>query len=106
MANSSWLEKLQTRWKLGSIKQVIIVLVVFACTGITIFLLKKPILRFLAGENGDTAMASILYYIFILPLYNIILLAYGFLFGQFNFFWEFEKRFLGKIFFRPDKTKK
>ena len=91
------------RWKLGSPFQVIIVLVVFACTGFTVLFIKKPILHFLAGEQGDSVTASVIYYVLILPLYNVILLAYGFLFGQFNFFWEFEKRFFNRIFRRTKK---
>jgi len=91
------------RWKLGSAFQVVVVLVVFACTGFTVLFIKKPILHFLAGEEGDTITASVIYYLLILPLYNVILLAYGFLFGQFNFFWEFEKRFFNRIFRRTKK---
>jgi hypothetical protein len=106
MANTSWMERLKQRWNLGSISQVIVVLIVFACTGFTVLFIKKPILRFLAGENGDTAFASVLYYIFILPLYNVILLGYGFLLGQFTFFWEFEKRSVGRIISVFRKTKK
>jgi hypothetical protein len=52
----------------------------------------------MAGSNGDTALASLLYYIFVLPLYNIILLGYGILFGQFRFFWDFERRFMERFF--------
>ena len=93
------------RWKLGSPFQVIIVLVVFACTGFTVLFIKKPLLQLLAGERGDTVVASILYYILILPLYNVLLLGYGFLFGQFSFFWAFEKRLFKRLStFR--KTKK
>ena len=91
------------RWKLESAFQVVVVLVVFACTGFTVLFIKKPILHFLAGEQGDSVTASVIYYLLILPLYNVILLAYGFLFGQFNFFWEFEKRFFNRIFRRPKK---
>ena len=91
------------RWKLGSAFQVVVVLVVFACTGFTVLFIKKPILHFLAGEEEDTITASVIYYLLILPLYNVILLAYGFLFGQFNFFWEFEKRFFNRIFRRTKK---
>lgn len=98
MEKTSWIERLKQRWKLGSAFQVVIVLVVFACTGFTVLLIKKPILNFLAGPSGDSTLASVLYYIFILPLYNVILLAYGFIFGQFNFFWEFEKRTFGRLF--------
>jgi hypothetical protein len=101
----AWIEKLRDRWNLGSPFQVIIVLIVFACTGFTVLFIKKPLLQFLAGEGGDTVVASVLYYILILPLYNVLLLGYGFLFGQFSFFWAFEKRLFKRLStFR--KTKK
>lgn len=106
MSEGNWIERLRNRWKLKSVTQVVVVLVVFACTGFTVLFIKKPILQFLAGEKGNTLLASILYYILILPLYNVILLAYGFLFGQFNFFWEFEKRTIGRIFSKRNTPKK
>jgi riboflavin transporter FmnP len=101
----SWLDILKNRWNLGSPFQVIVVLIVFACTGFTVLFIKKPLLAFLAGEQGDTVVASVLYYILILPLYNVLLLGYGFLFGQFSFFWAFEKKML-KRFSSFRKTKK
>jgi hypothetical protein len=101
----NWLEKLKNRWNLKSIGQVVIVLIVFACTGFTILFIKRPLLTWLAGEQGNTTLASVLYYIFILPLYNIILLVYGFIFGQFRFFWEFEKRFMERFFSRRKREK-
>jgi len=101
----SWIEKLKERWKLKNAWQVVIVLTVFACTGFTILFIKRPLLYWLAGEDGDSTLATVLYYILILPLYNIILLGYGFLFGQFRFFWAFEKRFMGRIFSRFKREK-
>jgi hypothetical protein len=98
MAAPLWMERLKQKWNLKSMGQVVIVLIVFACTGFTVFFLKRPLLQFLAGAKGDTLMASVLYYVLILPLYNVLLLAYGFAFGQFNFFWDFEKRFLNRMF--------
>jgi hypothetical protein len=103
MEQISWIERLKHRWKLGSIFQVVVVLIVFACTGFTVLFIKKPILNYLAGSRGDSTLATILYYIFILPLYNVILLTYGFILGQFNFFWEFEKRTFSRIFRRTKK---
>lgn len=94
----NWIKKLKTRWKLESAWQVVVVLLVFACTGFTILFLKKPLLNWLAGPQGDTTLASVLYYIFILPLYNVVLLGYGFIFGQFKFFLAFEKRFMERFF--------
>jgi hypothetical protein len=72
--------------------------VVFACTGFTVLFIKKPLLTWMAGPQGDTVTATVLYYIFILPFYNVVLLGYGFLFGQFTFFWAFEKRMLERFF--------
>ena len=103
MSEPSWIEKLMLRWKLESAFQVVVVLVVFACTGFTVLFIKKPILHFLAGRQEDSVTASVIYYLLILPLYNVILLAYGFLFGQFKFFWEFEKRFFNRVFRRTKK---
>ncbi len=99
MENSNWITKLQTRWQVTAF-QVVIILIVFACTGFSVLFLKPYILQWLVGEEGKTWIATILYYIFILPLYNLLLLFYGFVFGQFKFFWEFEKRFFGRIFLR------
>jgi hypothetical protein len=97
MKSPLWIERLKTKWKLQSVWHVIIILIVFACTGFTVLFIKKPLLNLLAGDNGNTVLASVLYYLFILPIYNVLLLVYGFIFGQFNFFWEFEKRFFNRL---------
>jgi hypothetical protein len=97
MAEQSWLNKLKQRWNLGSPFQVIMVLVVFACTGFTVLFLKRPVLSLLTGNENPSTIGTVLYYVLILPIYNIILLAYGFVFGQFNFFWQFEKKFIQRI---------
>lgn len=90
-------DKLKNRWNLKSTYQVVIVLVVFACTGFTILFIKKPIMAWIVGEEESNLLNSILYLMFILPVYNIILLAYGFVFGQFTFFWEFEKKMWSRM---------
>lgn len=93
----SWIDRLQVRWKVGSALQVVIILLVFACTGFTVLFIKRPLFEYWFS-NGDKPMwASTLYWILIFPVYNMILLLYGFVFGQFHFFWEFEKRFFNRI---------
>lgn len=91
------LERLKARWKLKNIGQVVVVLLVFALTGTTVLLIKKPIMSLIAPDGDYPVWFSILYYILILPVYNVILLIYGFTFGQFSFFWEFEKRFFNRM---------
>jgi Na+-driven multidrug efflux pump len=97
MEQQSWIEKLKERWQIRNTWQVILILVVFACTGFTVLFLKDPILTLLSGKEEPTTTGTVLYYVFILPLYNVLLLAYGFIFGQFHFFWAFEKRFFTRI---------
>lgn len=93
----SWINKLQERWKLQSASQVIVILMVFACTGFTVMFLKRPVVAFFTGDGSQNLVFSVIYYILILPVYNIILLFYGFVFGQFEFFWEFEKKTYRRI---------
>lgn len=94
----SFLQKLQSKWNLNSLRQVVLVLIVFALTGFTILFIKKPIFDFLgiSMERGGF-WKTVLYLLLVLPLYQIILLIWGFVFGQFAFFWEKEKQFLRRI---------
>ncbi|GEC77179.1 DUF6787 family protein [Flavobacterium aquatile] len=84
------------RWNITSNWQVVVILVVFAVTGSTSALLSKPILEFI-GITKDTVSGWIyypLYFILIFPVYQILLVSFGFIFGQFKFFWAFEKKML------------
>ena len=93
----NWIVSLKERWKVKSVFQVIIILIVFACTGFTVLFIKRPVFQFLFNEGAMPIWASVIYYILILPVYNVLLLFYGFIFGQFSFFWSFEKRFLSRL---------
>ena len=95
---AGWSDKLKERWKVTSTFQVVIILVVFACTGTTVALIAKPVLRAIFSPLEVPLWATILYYVLILPIYNLFLLIYGFIFGQFAFFWNFEKRFFWRLF--------
>ena len=94
-----FLQRLQTKWKLESLFQVVMVLVVFACTGFTILFIKNPILNFFGIERGGGQgfINTVLYLLLVLPLYQIFLLIYGAIFGQFKFFWEKEKQIFRRI---------
>ena len=90
-------EKLKKRWGLKNTWQVVIVLIVFACTGTTVYLIKNPLFSLWFPDDQIPLAFSIAYYILIFPIYNLFLLFYGFVFGQFKFFWEFEKKFLSRL---------
>jgi len=92
-----FLHRLQNKWQLKSLTQVLLVLLVFACTGTTILLIKNPILSFFGIGRGGGLMNTLAYLLLVLPLYQIMLLIYGFIFGQFRFFWEKEKQLVKRI---------
>ncbi|MBS1681326.1 MAG: hypothetical protein JST48_06420 [Bacteroidetes bacterium] len=92
----NWIQKLQQRWNAKNTWQVLAILLSFACTGLTIVWLMKPLLKiFFGGEIP--VWAKVIYYILILPIYNLVLLCYGFIFGQFRFFLDFEKKFFRRM---------
>lgn len=76
---------------------MVLILTTFALTGTTVVYISKPLLAAIFGSSGVPVWAKIIYYILILPVYNLFLLAYGFLLGQFSFFWQFEKRTLKRM---------
>ncbi len=92
----SWIERLKSKWQVSTL-QVFLILVVFTCTGFTVLFLKEPLLSLIAEKEDRSIWFTIAYYILILPIYNIILLFYGFVFGQFKFFLHFEKRMWRRI---------
>lgn len=95
-----WINRLKDKWKLKNTFQVVVVLLVFSCTGFTVLFIKEPVLGLIVPSQERTWVFSAVYYLLILPIYNVILLFYGFIFGQFHFFWDFEKRMLNRIFKR------
>jgi hypothetical protein len=94
-----WMKGLAQRWKVSP-SRVGWILLSFSCTGFTVVFLKQPLHRTLGVGAEPSIGASILYYLLVLPFYNVLLLAYGALFGQFDFFWAFERRLLAKVFGR------
>lgn len=102
----AWMKKLQDRWGVNSIGQVVLILLTFACTGFSVLFLKEPLYR-LAGITEETsAWIRVPFYLLtILPAYQVLLLFYGFIFGQFQFFWNFEKKMFSRFKFRKARPR-
>ncbi|WP_083262602.1 DUF6787 family protein [Roseivirga sp. 4D4] len=105
MEDKPYLKRLQAKWGLKSLFQTIMVLIVFAFTGSTVLFI-KPFLFDLIGFDSIEGIAGILLYIvMIFPLYQILILIYGFIFGQFAFFWAWEKKMVQRMTGRARKDK-
>jgi len=86
---TSWIQRLQERWTLKSVWQVNVVLIVFCLTGTTVLFIKKPLFALVGMDNLSGWLKWGLYILIMYPLYSILLISYGALLGQFQFFWNF-----------------
>ena len=82
-----FLKSLQTRWKVENVQQVLLILLVFSLTGSSVVMI-RPVIFHWVGVTAETdTITRWLWYIgFIIPAYQVLLLGYGWLFGQFHFF--------------------
>ena len=85
--------------KVNSNFQLLIILIVFAITGSLSLYLSEFILNFLnvSQDNMNILFYWFLRILILFPVYQFLLIFIGTLFGQFSYFWEFEKKFLKKI---------
>lgn len=92
------LNKLKLRWGIESNWQVVVILVVFSCTGFTAVFARRFVFDLLGIVEQDPFwLKSIVWLVTIFPIYNIFLLLYGALFGQFDFFWSFFKKMMYRM---------
>lgn len=93
VVSKNFIEKLKIKWGLESVFQVIIVLLVFSITGSTVVYLRKFLFSVLGfDESTSMWLKTITYIVFVFPAYQVLILAYGALLGQFDFFWKKEKK--------------
>ena len=92
------MEKLKQRWGVESNFQLTIIFIVFAITGSASAMVSKPVCFWLGITKADFGfLFTPIRLILIFPFYQVLLVIIGFLFGQFAFFWKFEKKLLRKI---------
>lgn len=106
------MKRLKERWQLTSNYQLFIVFVVFAITGSSAAKLAGPVTD--AMGITDDVVGWYVYWpirlIVIFPVYQVLLVTFGWLFGQFKFFWNFEKKMLKSMglgfLFRHERVEK
>ena len=94
------LNKIIIYFNARSLKHLFIIFLVFSISGSLTLYLSKPLILFL---NIDYIInTKILYYtirlLIIFPLYQIMLIFVGFIFGEYKYFIEFEKKTFKKLF--------
>ena len=102
------MKKLKEKWRITSNFQLIIIFFVFSVTGSLSLWVAKPLLDFI-GLDKATLSPWIFWPIRILiifPIYQILIVIIGTLFGQFQFCWNFEKKMLSRLGFKQFKETK
>ena len=93
------MEKLKAHWGIESNWAVLVIFIVFAINGSFAAWVAKPVTAFF-GLSPEV-LSPWLYYplriILIFPIYQLTLPVVGWIFGQFKFFWAFEKKFLRRL---------
>ena len=101
----NWLDYLKHKWLIKSNFDIILILIVFSLTGSISVWIAKPILTIIGLEKD--ILSPYLYWpsrvLIIFPIYQILIVIIGSLFGQFKFFWNFEKKMLSRLGFNKFK---
>ena len=100
----NYLKKIKNKWGIKSNLQLLVIFFVFGLTGSVSMKLTSPALSFFNIKEDfftNYVLGDFVYIflkiIIIFPIYQILLLFFGLIFFQFNFFWKFEKKLLSKI---------
>lgn len=95
-------KKLEKKWEVSFKWEMISIFLVFAITGSSSVFIGKPLIR-LMGINKENLPAFAYWTLYIILgfiFYQILLVLIGWIFGQYKFFWNFEKKMLSKIGFK------
>ena len=93
------MEKIRSFFKVDSNFQLLIINIVFALTGTSALFFADYILNILLinQDNYGNFLYWLTRIILILPIYQLLLIIFGFLFGQFEYFWRMEKKTIRRI---------
>lgn len=97
-----WLfKKLYKRWKVTHRWQLIAMFLVFAVTGSTAGKISDPLME-LISFNKETTNGWIYWpvrIVLIFPIYQVLLVIFGWIFGQYNFFKDFAIKMASRMGF-------
>ena len=93
------IEKLVNRFIANSIGHLFIIFIIFALSGSGSLFISSPILIVLGLDKLITFYPLYIFVriILIIPIYQFILIIIASLFGEFDYFWKFEKKFLQRL---------
>tara|TARA_B100000900_G_scaffold273088_1_gene233275 strand:- start:170 stop:466 length:297 start_codon:yes stop_codon:yes gene_type:complete len=78
---------------------LLLIFFVFGLSGSFSLWISSPIISALDLKNilNNYSLYIILRILIVIPIYQLILIVFAFIFGEFDYFWSFEKKFLKRI---------
>lgn len=105
-------KKLEKRWIVNEKWQIMRIFMIFALTGTTSMYITNPIFDAIGLHKeafSESGLQLTFYYIIkflaILPIYKILLLAFGWLFGEYKFFYAFFMKMFDRFRFKKSVKK-
>ena len=101
------MKRFKEKWGITSNFQLAIILLVFSVTGSVAVWVAKPVLD-LVGLDKEALSPWVFWPIrifIIFPIYQVLIVLIGAIFGQFKFFWAFEKKMLVRLGFKQFKDR-
>ncbi len=93
------INKLKQRWGIERNLDFWLIMLVFSLSGSSVLYVRKFLfgLMNITTESVPLLVYILLYLLLIVPSYYLLTLGYGFIFGQFKFFFAFAKRTWGRM---------
>jgi manganese efflux pump family protein len=101
------MKRFKEKWGITSNFQLVIIIIVFSVTGSVAVWVAKPVLD-LVGLDKEALSPWVFWPIrifIIFPIYQVLIVLIGAIFGQFKFFWAFEKKMLVRLGFKQFKDR-
>ena len=87
-------ERLKSKWGVSSGRRLLVIFLVFSLAGSSMLYVRRifwPLLGFTAETSRWVTVP--VYLLLMIPTYQVMLITFGTLLGEFRFFWEWEKKF-------------
>ena len=93
------LQKITDKFHAKSFKHLIIIFLVFALSGSASLLMSSSILTALNLKEliNFYPLYLLVRIILLIPIYQLVLIIIATLFGEFRYFWDFEKKFFKRL---------
>ena len=93
------IQNLIKKFKAKSKVHLLVIFIIFGLSGSFSLWISSPIMSALDLKNmlNNYPLYIFLRFLIIIPIYQLILIVIATIFGEFNYFWRFEKQFLKRM---------